>query len=67
MREGDGGGGGVEGWGGSTPKRYSLAKLVAGMRPENRRSEIDFGAPAGREFPNGYEPNPKRLRTLAPP
>jgi antitoxin MazE len=28
---------------------YSLNELLAGMTPENRHDEVDFGAPVGRE------------------
>jgi antitoxin MazE len=33
----------------SRPRRYSLAQLVAGIKPGNRHSETDWGAPQGQE------------------
>ncbi len=30
-------------------KRYRLSDLVAGIKPANRHTETDYGAPAGRE------------------
>jgi len=30
--------------------RYSLEELVAGITPENRHGEIDWGPPVGREL-----------------
>lgn len=30
--------------------RYDLAQLLAGITPENLHTEIDFGAPAGKEI-----------------
>ncbi len=32
------------------PARYSLKELVAGITPENRHAEADWGAPVGREL-----------------
>jgi len=34
-----------------TPVRpkYDLAELIAGIKPENRHAETDWGAPTGRE------------------
>ena len=29
---------------------YDLAQLLAGITPENLHTEVDFGAPAGREL-----------------
>ena len=33
-----------------TRRRYTLEELVAGITPENRHEEIDFGPPVGREI-----------------
>ncbi len=30
--------------------KYDLAQLLAGITPENLHTEIDFGAPAGKEI-----------------
>jgi antitoxin MazE len=32
-----------------TRRRYTLDELVAGITPENRHEEIDFGPPVGKE------------------
>ncbi len=29
------------------PREYDLAQLLAGITPENRHAEVDFGAPMG--------------------
>ncbi|MGL5063021.1 MAG: AbrB/MazE/SpoVT family DNA-binding domain-containing protein [Microcoleus sp.] len=31
-------------------KRYKLDEMIAGITPENRHEEIDFGPPVGKEF-----------------
>ena len=31
------------------PRRYSLARLVAGITDDNRHDEVDWGPPRGRE------------------
>lgn len=33
-------------------EKLRLADLLGGMSEDNRRPEIDFGPPVGREFPN---------------
>ena len=33
----------------SSRRKYSLDQLVAGIKPKNRHSETDWGAPQGRE------------------
>ena len=32
------------------PSKLSLDKLVAGITPENRHEEVDWGPPVGKEF-----------------
>jgi hypothetical protein len=36
----------------SRRKKFILAELLPGLRPEDRHAEVDFGPPVGREFPN---------------
>lgn len=31
------------------PKEYDLARLLAGITPENLHAEVDFGSPLGKE------------------